>query len=124
MCNFKHVDEESKVQSIPESGTGWKVFWEIDNELCSMCLRDSYKWTGGRIKWNEDIYRGDGFCFFKSKAAATKCLKLWMTRVYDSSRKHVIKKITYSGGLQSHLEDNLIKTNVFRISLCKEFEIL
>ena len=122
MCNFKHVDEESKVQSIPESGTGWKIFKKVENELCSMTMLRSYQKTRNKIKWFEAF--GDGFCFFLSKAGANKCLTDWLEVAYAQDKNFVVKKIKYSGGLQSHLERKIIFGNSYRVSLCKEFEIL
>ena len=123
MCNFKHYDSASKVQKIPKEGVGWKIFDTFGGGLLSMVLWQSYRKTDQEIIWDNDLF-GDGFCFFRSKREANRCLQAWIPET-DTGRSYTIKKIAYSGGLQSHLENRLIsRSGSFRISLCKSFRIL
>jgi len=123
MCNFKHTDKRSKVQAIPESGTGWKIFEKLNGKFLTLCAyRTEYRKTDGRITWDPAM-RGDGFCFFSTKTVATKCLKKWEEAMRDSCC-YVVMPIRYSGGTESHLEHKLIANRRYRLSLCKSFEIL
>jgi len=127
MCNKKHTDKKSKVKSIPESGTGWKIFDVTDKELKTLTNFRKYDRVDRTVKWIDKFrFDGDGFCFFENKNDAVCARIAWDKAIgndWSNKRKTAVKEISYSGGIESHIEDRFITNELFRVALCKEFTL-
>lgn len=122
MCNQIHRDKESRVRKIAESGVGWKIF---SPKLGSMSGRFPNRYWSDKdrwIRWDRDLAYPDdaGFCFFRTKREAFRCLEAWNSSL---SSNNIVRKIRYRGGLISQWEKGITNKGIFRIALCTEFKI-
>lgn len=121
MCNYMHKDSKS----IPENGTGWKIFEVFRGSLIKGAAYDVFyrrEEQNKYIKWEYD--KDGGFCFFLNKKLGEQSLKLWdeNTNLITPKLQYVLLPIEYKGGMGKHLENGFVSKEVM-IALCKEFII-
>lgn len=118
MCNKWHEEDG---ESIPNHGTGWKIFNVRREHQLVGCFKnisyaaDGEGWTGWQGKDMDE-----GFCFFLTLAEAERCLCSLLRSPEFNSR--VILEINYWGGIGKHKEWGITE-GCFEIAIAKHFQL-
>jgi len=122
MCNQLHKNSKD----IKKEGVGYKIFRNNIVTKFAPC----FGWSeyiideDGWVRWDNPSHGDEGFCFFMTKSAANKTLKIIKKVPGWGSAALKVYKIKYRAGIGSHLEKGIAIGLSVKIALCKEFKVI